>query len=475
MYNLIFGPPLFYDIPEYLSIVSNHSFWQVFLLGHFPIHPIFLGILWILIRIFPVNVIAMLFGSLSIFLLYKISRLIFKGNTIIPSIIFALFPGVWLINTNLMVESVSLTFFLLSTYFFLLKKPLGFIVALFLMIGVHLEAIFWIPAIFLLPFIFQKEIGIGKKKIIKFIKFAVLSVLFSILFYLLLYAFSGRFPGGTTEQLTTYLSSGPLRMIRNAWLTFAAGFGVLTLPVLLFLLFRKVRSRIEALGWLIFLAEVFLIAANWQGDFMPRRTVFAGVILSLALYKYLKQKSFFVVLYLVPIVFANIVLYSGGSPFEFFNNLPKNQVLIQSHYYAPFTKYDGTVLWIGGDNLGKIDDYLREGKRVFLAKEAVTAPYLLVVGNNYHITSVGRVGDSESRFLFEKYEIDSYGGNFELKIFKGKVSDKAGNPVIYYDQSFWGRLARARVDYGDIGTWIWAVMTDHRDPIGWIYKDVRGK
>lgn len=475
MQNLIFGPALFYDIPEYLSIVSNHSFWQVFSLGHFPIHPVFLGILWILIKFLPVNLIAMVFGITSIAILYKISKIVFKkGWLILPVLIFALFPGIFLVNTNLMVESATLTFYLLSIYFFLLKKPNGFGLALFLMIGTHLEAIFWIPAIFLLPFIFHKEIKLNRKEITIFIKYTALSLLISVIFYLLLYTISGRQITGAGEQLVTYLSSGLLRMVRNAWLTFAAGFGSLTLLLLIFLLIKKVGSKKEATAWLIFFIVTSLIAANWQGDFMPRRIVFAGVTMALGLYKYLGRKSVLVVLYLVPIVIANLLLYANGSPFTKFQ-IPEDQVLIQTFYLKPFSVYNGRILWTSEIYENAIDRYLNSGKRVFITKDAVTAPYRVLVGNNFHITSLGRVGNSESRFLFTKYVVDQYGNSFELKL-PGKIniSASAGDPVIFYDNSFWGRLTRRRVDYGDFGVWAWAFLTNYRDSAGWTYRDVRG-
>ena len=123
---------LFYDQPEYLRIISTHSFWQVFSLGHFPIHPIFMGIFWIGNKFVSANLIAWIFGIISTLLIYKISKLIFgKGKFWLAAIIFVLFPAVWIMNTNLMVESISLTFFLLSIYLFLKKKSLGFVIGLF--------------------------------------------------------------------------------------------------------------------------------------------------------------------------------------------------------------------------------------------------------------------------------------------------------------------------------------------------------
>lgn len=472
MQNLIFGPALFYDLPEYLQIVGSHSFWQVFSLGHFPIHPIFMGILWLLTRGLPVNAIAMLFGILSIFIFYKISKLIFKtGPFWISTIIFVLLPAVWIINTNLMVESVTLTFFLSEIYFFIKKQKILFLISFFLMIGTHLESVFWIPVIFLIPPMF--EVKFKKDEFTNFVKLSFLSVLLSATFYLLLYYFSGRTITGSTEQLSVYFSSNIFQMIRNIWLSFIRDFDSLTPFVLGFLLLKYIKSRPVLIAWIIFFGLVALVGANWQGDFMGRRIIFAAVPVALALYKYLRIKSVLIVLYLLPIIAANVVLYSGSSPFVT-PNIPTGQVLIETHYLKPFTKYDGTILWIGESDLRIIDSFLKNGTRVFMTKQSVTAPYQLLVGQNYHITSLGRVGDSESRFLFKKYEIDSFNNVFEIKTYKGKISDRAGEPVIFFDQSFWGRLARRRIDYGDAGSWIWAIATNHRDPAGWTYDDVRG-
>lgn len=472
---------LFYDQPEYLRIVSTNSFWQSLSLGHFPIHPIFMGILWIGNKFVSANLVALFFGIISTLLIYKISKLIFKkGRFWLTAIIFTLFPAVWIINTNLMVESVSLTFYILSIYLFLKRKKVGFILSLFLMIGTHLESVFWIPTIFLIPFIF--EIKFEKKEIFSFLRSAAFSTVVSLVFYTSIYYFGRLSLGGSNEQLLTYFSSGIPRMVRNAWLSFICGFGSLTPFLLIWLLIKNVRQKRVIFAWTAFFAIVCLIGANWQGDFMLRRIIFAAVILSLGIYKYLGRYSIIFILYLVPIVLANGVLYyryNPNMPLQVMQSdideLPKNQVLIQSHYYYPFTKYDGKNLWLENDNFDQIEADLKNGTRVFITKEAVTAPYLLIVGNNYHITSLGRVGESESRFLFKKYAFYSYGDSLELKsVGKNTVSDKAGDPVIGYDSCFWSRLNRDRIDYGDIGSWIWAIATNHRDPIGWTYKDARG-
>ena len=474
---------LFYDQIEYLRIVSTHNFWQVIPLGHFPIHPVFLGIFWISSRMFTPNLTAFIFGVISGILMYRISKIIFKkGNYWLAAIIFLLFPGVWLINTNLMTQSLQLTLYLFSIYFLFKKMKKSFFSVIFLIVGVDIGSIFWVPTVFLFPFIFRKEIKYDRETLLCFIKIAFISVIFSILFYGFIYYFIRKDFSGSTEQIFAYSTSGVLRLVRNIWVSFFNNFGSLTPFILIVLLFKKIKSKLEWTVWLIFLFAVSIPGAFWAGDLMMRRIVFAGVLIALVLYKYLKNKSFWIILYLVPIIFANGILYYRNNPDmplavmqNHINELPINQVLVQSHYYQPFTKYDGTILWIGSDDLGQIDKYLVDGKRVFITKESVTAPYLLVVGNNYHITSVGKVGDSESKILFKKYTVESYGENLEFKLFKGiKVSGQAGEPIVVYDQNFFGRLVRRRIGYGDIGLWIWAFVTNHRDPVSWTYKDARG-
>jgi hypothetical protein len=474
---------LFYDQIEYLNIVSTHNFWQVFSLGHFPIHPFFLSIFWITSHITIPNYTAFIFSLISGFLIYKISHQIFKEKYFwIPALMFLLFPGVWLISTNLMIQSVLLTFYLLTLYAFIKNKPLLFLVSIFLMIGVHIDGVYWLISIFLFPFLFKKELKINKKQIIKFAKIAFLSIFLSAIFYAVMYFLVRKDFGGSTEQILAYSSFGILRMVRNIWVCFINNFGSITPFLLIFLIIKNVRTKSEWIAWIILAVLIFIGGAYWEGDLMMRRIVFAGVILSFTFYKYLGKKALLLIIFLLPITALNAALYYKNLPSmplsamqKNIDQLPQNQVLIQSHYYYPFTKYEGKILWLEDDNMNQIDGYLRNGTGVFLTKEAVTAPYLLIVGNNYHITSLDKVGDSESRFLFEKYKVDPYAGSFELKLPDSKVISKdAGEPVIHYGTGFWQRLSRMRINYGDAGVWIWALVANHHDAIGWTYKDVRG-
>ena len=474
---------LFYDQIEYLAIVGGHSFWQVFSLGHFPIHPFFLPIFWITSRMTLPNYTAFIFGVISAVLIYKISKKIFKQKSFwLAAIIFLLFPGVWLINTNLMIQSVLLTFYLLAIFFFIEKKTFLFFITLFLMMGVHVDAVYWILSIFLLPFIFEKELKFRKKEILHFAKVALLSMALSALFYIFIYIFIRKDFGGSSEQIFAYASFGFLRIIRNIWVGFINSFGSITPFILLYLLIKKLRSWKEWLAWAIFAVLLSIGGAYWEGDLMMRRIVFAGVILSLALYKYLKKNSVFLILFLLSITGLNAMLYYkflSDMPLvamqQSIDRLPANEVLVATHYYYPFIEYEGKILWFESGETGNIDAYLQNGKRVFMTKESIASPYLLIVGNNYHITSLNKVGNSESKKIFEKYKVDLYGDVFELKSAKDfNTSPVKGEPVVFYGKDLSQRLSRMRINYGDLGIWVWSFITGHKDAVAWTYKDATG-
>lgn len=474
---------LFYDQVEYLEIVSTHNFWQVLSLGHFPIHPFFQSFFWITSRITIPNYTALIFGIFTSILMYMICRKIFRRKYFwIPCVIFLLFPGIWILNTNLLIQSMLLCFYLLAIYLFLDNRLLLFSLTVFILMGIDLDAIYWIPSIFLLPYLLKKEVKLDNRKILRFVKAALFSVFLSILFYGFIYIFVRKELTGTGEQFFSYASSGIIRIVRNIWVSFINNFGSITAFVLLFLLLKYVRSKTELICWGIFILLVSFGGGFWAGDLMMRRIAFAGVILAIVIYKYLGNKAALLILFLIPITGFNAALYYknlSDMPLlemqQRINALPKNQVLISSHYYFPFIHYDGKILWFESDNTNQVEDVLKGGTRVFITKESITAPYLLVVGNNYHITSLNKVGNSESRKLFTKYKVILYGDSFELKEPDGKdISKSAGEPVIFYGNGFWQRLSRMRINYGDIGVWLWSVISGHKDAVGWTYKDARG-
>lgn len=538
---LFFSTPkilLFYDAPEYTGIVSSNPFLTSLSLGHTPIHPVFIGALWTVGRMvrfffrvpweYGANITALVFGIISIGVFYKISRLVFKDNrAVLTTVVFSLFPAVYTLNTNLMVESFSLTFYLLSVLYFLKyygqksKKDLA-LYSLFvaLLVGTHLETIFWLPVTFSIPLVLQELFA--KKKISRMpalLGYTLIAISLGVAFYILIFYFSQK--DVLLEINRSFLSRfgehfdltkiGILRMGRNTVLSLFRGFGILTGLALLAAAIKSGKNKLSLFGLTLFFFSFAVAGSVWTGDFMLRRVAFIGAFTSLFLVYIFPRLSKLLVIYLIPITVSNLLLYNTFSsdkmPFSLMRkgeqSLPKGNVLIQTHYLRPFmSEYNGKILFIGQDGFGSIDKYLRDDKSVFLESQAVFAPYMLYVGNNLHITSLGKFGKSESEDLFVNYTVDLAGVQnagkriyfYELKntdltyeerirLNKESVSDEAkviigkakkGAPVFVYSRKISGRLRRERVDYGDMALWMWAFLTGRKEPMVWTYADKQG-
>ena len=78
---------LFYDAPEYVDMVLKNGLMESAIKVHHPIRPIFMMIFWLVFNFFHVflgisaeysgNLVAFVYGIVSIFLFYQLSKLIF--------------------------------------------------------------------------------------------------------------------------------------------------------------------------------------------------------------------------------------------------------------------------------------------------------------------------------------------------------------------------------------------------------------
>ena len=432
---------LFYDAPEFVRIISKSGLCQSLALGHQPIHPLFLAVLWLISRLlrffrgvswqYSANLSAFIFGIISLSLFLQLSKSFLKEKeSYLALLIFSLFPAVWIINTNLMVESLLLTLFLLSSLLFLrfIKKPRKlnaflYILSVVAMLAVHIQAVFWLPALFSFPLLLKpRRKQSQRKSLVILLVLSSFAVLVSVLLYGLIFSLSGQnvalrlrelFFARLGEHFDFLTILGIFRMLRNFSLSLLRGFGSLTPIVILIIVFLKRKERFFLLGCLILMVSILIPGAVWTGDFMMRRIVFAGVLFSLLIVQRFSKKAVFLVLYLLPIVLENGLLYVStreNMPLVLMGrleeNLPPGNVLIQTHYLQPFTFYDGKIFWVGQDNLQSIENFFRQNNKVFLDFQAVLSPYMLYVGNNFHITSLGRFGVSETKELFKDYIFD---------------------------------------------------------------------
>jgi hypothetical protein len=516
---------LFYDAPEHVEIIKSFGFLESLMAGHQPPHPVFLGFLWIMTRLlvllfkvgfeYAANIIAYLSVIGSFCLLFLIVRKLgFERKKIFFSIfLFLLFPVVFFLGTGLLVESLMLLLFTLFIYSYLsLQKEKSkkflflFLFSGILLTGTHVMGIIWI-----LTGVIFVNLLLGKNW-----KIRNISILFPFLLFILVFLGIYILISKSTDSgffLKYYLTQnlsvlGVFRALRNSWLSYINSFGILTTILFFYLL---VKNKKNSLLPLVLLTVLLVFGGSlWSGDLMIKRIAFSALFFAILLPKYLNKKVlFFLSLYLLPIFLGNLALYLKPKEEFPLGKLGKlhssfyGGVLIETHYLRPFSQiFRGEFLWVGEENLGKVEGFLDNKKDVYLDSQSVTAPYFLYVGNNYHITSLNKNGEGETKELFEKYCLDlvsvedANNNIFAYKVAKKELQTEKrienlrkllnsstalvigraspGEKVLIYSTKSNECLRRERINYGDILAWIWVLVRREREPLGFTYADCSG-
>ena len=517
---------LFYDAPEYIKIVSENSFFQSIQMGHAPIHPGFMAQLWIVTHIFnnilgisyeyAGNLLAFFNGALSLLILFKIGKMVFEDvkDVLLGIIAFFLFPGVWLIFSNLHVESFLLleTILFFWVYLIYLKKPsLKNTIVLFLstllVIITHIQGFVWIAALLLYPFVIDHTYKITRKAFVKVVLVLLLSLVVSIILYIFLTNGNLNINQPALLILPQYngffniISIG--RGLRNITFSVIRAFGTLT-PILVIIALLKKRT-FKYLPLVLLAVFVFVSGFHWTGDFMARRILFLAPLFSILILKNFSKLKWLFIIYLFPITFLNSLLYIKESEFPLVkmgkmqSDLPKNVAVIETHFVRPFTKFPGKVFWLEESTIDKT--ILNENEFLILDSQVVFAPFYQYVGNNLHITSQFKRKTYESQELFKNNLVDFYTvKDAERRIFayqivkegvignekqdkdiykdgnvlllKGK--SKPSELIVLYSKDPTKIINRSRIDYGDIVSWVVTFILKSKDPIGFTFADRSG-
>ena len=117
--------PYFYDSPEYYRESLSNNFFISLSQSHESIHPLWLFLTQIFQKIVPqgnvweISLIAAIFGLVGFVSFYFLIKRNFSEKiAIFSSIPLIFFPHLWLIQTNVLHESLDLGIFLLSLLFF---------------------------------------------------------------------------------------------------------------------------------------------------------------------------------------------------------------------------------------------------------------------------------------------------------------------------------------------------------------------
>jgi len=100
--------PHFYDSPEYLKLAQVGNLFTALQKSHESIHPIYIYLIQTVHGFLPISFVSAFFGLLTFIGFYFLIKRLFNKRTAFLSLIpLVFFPHLWLIQTNIMHESVD--------------------------------------------------------------------------------------------------------------------------------------------------------------------------------------------------------------------------------------------------------------------------------------------------------------------------------------------------------------------------------
>lgn len=433
--------PFFYDSPEYFRESQSVSFSASLQNSHESIHPLWLFLTQLFQKIIPGNnvwelsLIAASFGLLGFIAFYFLVKNLFNQKTaFLASIPLIFFPHLWLIQTNVLHESLDSGLFILALLFFnyfLGNKKKYFwliltVIFLSLVIFDFVGILLWVPVFIGLVFLKSKKDNLGKN-IIWGLAIVVLSFLIAIggLWFLLSFVKTIN-PAVRLKNLLFGYGGGIftdwgflnlLRTIRNDVLILFHGYSISAILGLIisgYYLIKK-KKYLFLIFLLSFFLPFFLTGKFWYGGLFGRYSILIAYPLALLLTLIPWRKIYVLLIIILFFSFLpTFVAYQKEPVGEIQTNLIKeinlnaNDLLILSDYQRPQLVYN-QALYLGGDISQqklieeKILGALSSGKKVFITQQARDFPYWQYDGQEVHIVSKGDKNKSQLKsFLRDK-------------------------------------------------------------------------
>lgn len=429
--------PFFYDSPEYLRESFSSNFFSSLQRSHESIHPVYLYLIQLFQKIIPgenawnLSLISGLFGLGSFILFFLLVKKLFNEKTALFSLIpLIFFKHTWLIETNILHESVN-NFFLIAgilsfIYFLNNKKIYLFILSLiFLSLGIlnFTGLIIWFISI--LSFVLLKN-KFDKKNYFYLIigvlicLIIVNKIIFEISGLSVLLRLGTVYKDyGTNILFKDYSFLNILRMFRNVFLILLNGYSIASLfSIIIFIfLILKEKNKKMILFSFFFLIPFLLSGKFWYGGLYGRYSSFIAYFLALTFsFIYSKYKKiYFVLIFLLVISFIpTFIKYQKTPVFLIQENLIKkidiknSDIIILSDYQRPQLEINNSYFLLPDQDKNKeienlITNKLSVKSRVFITKQAINYPYWQYDGQEIHIISKGNINRASlNNYLSDK-------------------------------------------------------------------------
>ncbi|MFH1971692.1 MAG: glycosyltransferase family 39 protein [Patescibacteria group bacterium] len=432
--------PFFYDSPEYLRESFSNSFFSSLQRSHESIHPVYLFLIQLFQKIIPgqsawsLSLISGLFGIGSFILFYVLIKKLFSQKIAICSLVpLIFFKHIWLIETNILHESVN-HFFLIAgilsfTYFLDNKKYyLVILPIVFWSLGIlnFPGIIIWFIPIYAFVLVRRK---LKKKDFIYLTSSIIVSLFIGLIINKTLLDLSKV--SGLTRLEILYKDYGInilfrdfsviniARSLRNITLILLNGYSLASLLSIVVYLFLKIKEKNTKMiiFSLLFLIPLFFTGKYWYGGLYGRYSSFIAYFLAIAFsFIYLKsRKLYFALLFILVFSFIpTLVKYQKTPIFLIQESLIKkvdtksNDIIILSDYQRPQLEISNSYCLSPDSNKNSeienlINDKLLSNNRVFITKQAINYPYWQYDGQEIHIVSKGNLEKAYLRnYLSEK-------------------------------------------------------------------------
>lgn len=433
--------PHFYDSLEYLRESLSLSFFKSLSSSHEVIHPAWLFLTQIFQKItsqstsWELSLISAIFGLISFFVFYLLVKRIFNEKTAIFSLVpLIFFSHLWLVQTNVLHDSLDVSLFLISLLFFdffLEKKRFFWLIfsILFLSLAIFdFAGIFlWTVVFFGLAFLRSEKKFLWKNIAWSFLTiFLGLVLSFFSLFLILkltrtiepLERLKTIFLGFGVNDLSTGLNLiGLLRILRNNFYVFFYGYSLAAFLGLIAGVFYLWQKRKWPL--LVFLLSFFLpfliTGKFWYFGPVGRLAVLIGYPLALFLALIPWRKIYWLLIIIIFLNFVPTFWVYQKTPIPKIQasliekiGLKDKDLLILSDYQRPQLDFYPALYIHGNDEIEKtvekkITENLLAGNRVFVSQQAIDFPYWQYDGQQIHIISKGDKNKAQLKdFLQDK-------------------------------------------------------------------------
>ncbi|MBM3205922.1 hypothetical protein FJZ41_03700 [Candidatus Shapirobacteria bacterium] len=371
------------------------------------------------------SLISAIFGLVSLIAFYFLIKRNFNEKiALLSSIPLIFFPHLWLIQTNVLHESLDQGLFLLSLLFFdffLTKKKFPWFLSslLFLSLAIFnfVGLLLWAPVFIGLTILRSKKIN--WRNIVWGFWLIILSFGLALggLFYLNapLKVLLFNYGGGGIFAGWSFLDI--LRILRNDVLILFHGYSLAAILGLIFggyFLFKK-KNWPLIIFLLSFFIPFLITGKFWYGGLFGRYSSLVAYPLALLLATVPWRKIYGFLIVILFLSFLPTFWVYQKTPVSQIEaglidqiSLKKEDLLILSDYQRPQLT-DENALYLGGDQKQqkvieeKIKEKLNKGEKVFISQQAMTFPYWQYDGQQIHIISKGDQNKAQLKeFLSDK-------------------------------------------------------------------------